>query len=335
MAGNNITLREIAKKANVSVTTASMFLNGKAKEHRISQKTCERLREVMQRENYQPNINARAMAMKTTNLIGCVLRNDLEDSFWMEILSGLNEVLQSHNYHLVLTVSSGKPEEELNAFKFLRAKGVDAYVWVPVIGKVGAYNLNAIQKLTAGYPIITMTYLEENLSGVATDEEIGGKLVAECFSSNGHDKVAVIGGNQIFSRGFHFRHQLVLAGAKVNMFPNVKSYLPHIREYTAVFCFSDLLALELYKCCAAKGLKIPRDVSIIGYDNMSFTRLMNPELTTIHQQKHGLGQAGGKLILDLLADPSRRIRQIKLVPTLIERDSVQNIKTKKRKRRSA
>lgn len=334
MAGNHITLREIAKKANVSVTTASMFLNGKAREHRISPKTCERLRKVIRQENYQPNVNARAMAMKATNLIGCVLRNDLEGSFWVEILSGLNEVFQPHNYHLVLAVSSGKPEEELKAFEFLHAKGVDAYVWVPVIGNAGAPNLDAIRNLIAGRPIITMTYLAENVSGVAIDEEAGGRLVAEYLSSNGHSKVAVVGGNQIFSRGFHFRQQLIQAGAEVNMFPNVKSYLPHLREYTAVFCFSDLLALELYECCAAKGLKVPRDVSIVGYDNMSFTSLMNPELTTVHQQKRELGQAGGRLILDLLAGHARQARQIKLTPTLIERSSVQNIKTKKNKRRS-
>ena len=78
MLKKRLTLRDIAKKANVSLTSASMYLNGKARANHISEKTCARIEEVIRRENYQPNVNARAMAMKRTNLVGCVMRDSLE-----------------------------------------------------------------------------------------------------------------------------------------------------------------------------------------------------------------------------------------------------------------
>lgn len=88
MLKKRLTLRDIAKKANVSLTSASMYLNGKARANHISEKTCARIEEVIRRENYQPNVNARAMAMKRTNLVGCVMRDSLESSFWADILAG-------------------------------------------------------------------------------------------------------------------------------------------------------------------------------------------------------------------------------------------------------
>ncbi len=311
-----------------------MYLNGKAQAHHISEKTCARIREIMLQENYQPNVNARAMALKKTNLIGCVLRNELESSFWMEILSGLNEVFQPHNYHLVLMVSSRELTEELKSFEFLRAKGVDAYVWVPVIDSTGAHNTEEIRRRNPDRPVITMTYLTEHLGGVAVDEQTGGQLAAKCFIANGHTHVAAVGSSQVFSRGIHFQREMAQAGIDATMFPDLPSYLPHIHDFTAVFCFSDMLALELYRCCVSNGLKIPQDVSIIGYDNMPFTSLLNPALTTIHQPKRELGRAGGELILEFLNAPAAEPRQIKLVPELIERDSVRTIKRNISKQRS-
>ena len=119
MLKKRLTLRDIAKKANVSLTSASMYLNGKARAN---------------------HVNARAMAMKRTNLVGCVMRDSLESSFWADILAGIDEMLAPENIHLLLTVSSGGLEAEMQAFEFFLAKGVDSYIWIPTLKRDGSNN---------------------------------------------------------------------------------------------------------------------------------------------------------------------------------------------------
>ena len=185
MLKKRLTLRDIAKKANVSLTSASMYLNGKARANHISEKTCARIEEVIRRENYQPNVNARAMAMKRTNLVGCVMRDSLESSFWADILAGIDEMLAPENIHLLLTVSSGGLEAEMQAFEFLRAKGVDSYIWIPTVKRDGSNNYEQIREFSAERPVVTLTSLVEGLHGVAVDDEAGGCLAARHLAECG------------------------------------------------------------------------------------------------------------------------------------------------------
>ena len=141
-----------------------MYLNGKARANHISEKTCARIEEVIRRENYQPNVNARAMAMKRTNLVGCVMRDSLESSFWADILAGIDEMLAPENIHLLLTVSSGGLEAEMQAFEFLRAKGVDSYIWIPTVKRDGSNNYEQIREFSAERPVVTLTSLVESPS---------------------------------------------------------------------------------------------------------------------------------------------------------------------------
>ena len=325
MLKKRLTLRDIAKKANVSLTSASMYLNGKARANHISEKTCARIEEVIRRENYQPNVNARAMAMKRTNLVGCVMRDSLESSFWADILAGIDEMLAPENIHLLLTVSSGGLEAEMQAFEFLRAKGVDSYIWIPTVKRDGSNNYEQIREFSAERPVVTLTSLVEGLHGVAVDDEAGGRLAARHFTESGHRRLATLGGSRMYKRCEYFADEAQKLGAEVAAFRHIEDIAPAIRDFTAVFCFSDMKALELYKFCAGAGVRIPADLSVIGYDNLLFTDLMLPSLTTIHQPKRDLGRETGKLVLKALADKKMPPEQIKLPPELILRASTGGI----------
>ena len=321
MLKKRLTLRDIAKKANVSLTSASMYLNGKARANHISEKTCARIEEVIRRENYQPNVHARAMAMTRTILVWCVMRDSLESSFWADILAGIDEILAPENMHLLLTVSSGGLEAEIQAFEFLRAKGVDSYIWIPTVKRDGSNNYERIREFSAERPVITLTSLVDGLHGVAVDDEIGGRLAAHLFFENGHRCMATLGGSRIYRRCEYFAEEARKCGATVTSFKHIEDMADSIRNFTAVFCFADMKALELYKFCAGRGIRIPQDISVIGYDNLLFTDLMLPSLTTIHQPKRDLGRETGKLVLQALADKKLPPRQIKLPPELILRAS--------------
>ena len=98
--------------------------------------------------------------------------------------------------------------------------------------------------------------------------------------------------------------------------------MEHVREYPAVFCFSDNLALHLYQQCGKAGIRIPQDLSVIGYDNQFFTSLMTPPLTTVNQPKISFGKSAGKLLIDMLDNTQEKlpIRQL-LAPDLVIRES--------------
>ncbi len=302
-----------------------MYLNGKARANHISEKTCARIEEVIRRENYQPNVNARAMAMKRTNLVGCVLRDSLESSFWADILAGIDEMLAPENIHLLLTVSSGGLDTELQAFHFLRAKGVDAYLWTPTVKRDGSNNFEMVREFAAERPVVSLTSITEGFHGVAVDEQIGGTLALKHLLENGHRRIAVLGGSRIYKRCDFFCGAAAEAGVETVRFKHCADLQPVVRDFSAVFCFSDLMALELYKFCQESGIRIPDDLSVVGYDNLYFTNLMNPSLTTVHQPKRDLGRETGNVVLKALADKKMPFLQVKLPPELVVRTSTKQM----------
>lgn len=316
------TLKEIAQEAGVSITAASLYLNGRAGQYRLSQELCSRLEAIFARENYTPNINARAMNAKNTGLIGCILREEIQYSFWAEIYSGLDATLSKNKLHLLPTLSRSNMKNEMAAFDFLRDKGVDAYVWVPMFTPGGKTNERKVREYMAEKPVISMTCHIPDMPGVCVDESHGAQLALQHLLDLGHRRMAVMGDSQIYARAKHFIAYGEGAGISVVSCKKAKDVLQAYKagKITAVFCFSDNRAFEIYQLCAEQHISIPEDLSIIGYDNLPTTQYFFPPLTTIHQPKYELGESTGQLLLNIL-NGNACPRQIKLAPTLVLRKS--------------
>ncbi|MBR6374370.1 MAG: LacI family DNA-binding transcriptional regulator, partial [Victivallales bacterium] len=201
MPSKRMTLRAIAEMAGVSETTASLCLNGKARQYHISEETCQRIQEVMRRVNYQPNVNARAMALKRTNIIGYVMRGSVGASFWAEILSGIDQALAPDGFHLLPIFIQDTLQAEMEAMDFLVAKGVDACIWVPICSSRGATNAKTVlQNHSKRLPIMTLTHLLNGFHGIEVDDDKGGSLAADYLWDMGHRKIAVFGDDMLYSR---------------------------------------------------------------------------------------------------------------------------------------
>jgi LacI family transcriptional regulator, galactose operon repressor len=329
MSKGKITLQDIAKEANVSLTAASLHLNGQARKHRISQATCEKIEEVIKKHNYNPNIHARAIASKKTYLIGVILPGGVDGSFWMDIISGIEEVIAKEQYHMLLSVSHYDVGKELEAFEFMKNKGVDGFIFAPVIEDNDNSNADYARKLSKEKPIVTIAFPVEGIPGVYTDGIEGGRIAAKKFCEAGHRKVAYLGvrNRKYDLRGMAFLEAMKNYGIKVADYLNIDNLLDNHEKFTGVFCFSDSRAMTMYCEAAKRGLSIPEDLSIIGYDNMFFSELLVPSLTTIHQNKKELGIVAAKKLMRLshgekLAEMSSEI----FPPKLVEGGSVLNIK---------
>ena len=316
-----LTLKDIAAKAGVSLTAASMFLNGKAKKYNLADATCARIEQAMQDSNFVPNFHARAIASSQTMLIGTLIYGGIETSFWLNILAGIEEAFAAKNYHMLLSVSHSSPERELESIRFMRTKGVDGLIIAPVSG--AANNFAYLRELDITMPVVTINTRIEDLSAAYNDNYAGGRMASEFLISRGHRKIAFLGGLG-FNRSRAFFDVMRENKIEPAVFPTVADFLLQAGRFTAVFCFSDYQVLELYNEAAARGIKIPENISVIGYDNMNFTSLLSPRPATVEQYKKELGIAAAEIMLERIngaAQPADR----KFTPILHEGESVKKI----------
>lgn len=315
------TLKTIAVEAGVSIMAVSSVLNNKAIT-RVSEITRERILSIARKQDYQPNASARALVRKRTELIGCIIRDSVESSFWPAILAGIDKTLSASGMHMILTVTSSDLKAEREAMRFLRSKGVDACIWSPVITQNGHDNFEEFREYAHEFPLVMLNYNKEGFHGVAVDEIEGGSIAADYLHARGHTVVAAIGKNHIYRRTDYFLERAGELGMKTFVYPFPEKAFTQRKKFTAAFCSSDMQALELYGLCQKTGIKIPDELSIIGYNNLLLCEILMPKLTTIHQPKEEIGVSCARRILQLLDNPALPPEQIFLSPVLCERDSV-------------
>ena len=325
----NITIKDIARKAGVSPTTVSFYLNGKADKFNIAQTTRQKIKEIVKKYNYAPNFHARAMLSQKTFLVG-VLVSSIEDSFWNQIIAGVNQVLEQHDYHMILTESRKDSEREQLAFDFMAQKGVDGYIYSPVmIGMEPA--LKHPQTQLAGKPLVSILHPVENVPGVFTDHTAGGKIVAESLYFAGHRKVAYLGpvSDDLTQRdderflsfsAYYAKHNITIPH-----FDTIDKCMKELHNFTAVFCYSDTIAALLMLAAQRQKIKIPDDISIVGYGKLNdIYPFLEPRLTTVYEYKKRLGGIAAQRILQLIngepVEPENF--HFKLAPYIVEGKSV-------------
>lgn len=329
---NVLKLKDIAELAGVSLTTASMCLNGKAERYKIAKATRERIERVMRERGFQPNIHARAMAGKKTYLIGVVLSGAANKSFWFDILDGVQRVIEPRGYHMILSVSRQRREKELAALEFMLSKSIDGLIIGPTLDE-GDNNHDYLRELRQNKPMVTVTTKLEGINSVYNDEKIGGAAAARFLMDKGHRRVAFIGPvNRFQNRCGYFREAAEEIGMDVVRYDSAAAMVKRANEHTAVFCFSDYVALAVYEEASGVGLSIPEDLSVIGYDDMDFSARLNPRLTTVRQHKVPLGEAAAAALLNIL-DGGEKARDRVFKPKLVKGGSVAAVSASNSNRR--
>lgn len=318
-----ITIKEIAEEAGVSKTAASFYLNGKAKQYNLSDATCERIEKVIRKYDYTPNIHAKAINSGKTLLIGVIVEN-INRSFWTDIIAGIEESIEKYKYNMLLTVSRYDVEREKELLEFLDKKGVDGYIYAPI--GTDTPNLNLLKKIAKNKPVVSIINPVEGFPSVFNDNYEGGCIAAKHLFENGHSKVAYIGQTRKFdTRANGFIDYYKKQDIKVSVYRDADKFISEARKYTAVFCSSDYVLMDLYKKAANTGIKIPENISAMGYDNMEFVKFMSPAPATINQHKTELGRAAGELLMKILHNEKVETDQIKFIPELITGKSTRKL----------
>jgi LacI family transcriptional regulator len=337
-----ITVYDIAAEANVSVATVSRVLNGTAP---VKNSTRIKVENLIQKYQFQPNAMARSLIKKETGIIGVILP-DLTNPFFPEVFSGAEKEarITGHNFFLGNTI--GEYEKESEYLNLMQEKRVDGILFLG--GRINLRDCDPqlVQEVVEHSARIPIVLINGELKGtdltrVVVDEYAGTQEAVKYLIEIGHKKIGFLGGENHMtttsSKIRAFRKTMRDAGIPIrenwiltDSFSvdsgrlMMKRLLDQAEKPTAIVCVNDFTAIGAIKTANENGLRVPEDVSIVGFDDIPLAHHVIPELTTVSQQANLLGETAVRVLRQLMnKEKVRRVTTIE--PKLIVRQSTQSI----------
>lgn len=304
-------IQEVAKMAGVSPSTVSRALNGFPG---ISEKTRQKVIEIAKKLNYKPNYRGQILTTKSTKNIGLLI-TDITNPFFPELVRGAEETASESGYTILLGNTSESIDKETSYLEFFSRGPVDGVI----ISASRISNEHIISLAEEGLPIVVINRILEHpkISYVSTDMEKGGYIATKHLIELGHTKIAFINGPS-HSEAAERRlsgYKKALAESKIRYDSKLVSFNVPVAESgykeatrllntedppTAIFTYNDLMAFGVIRAVKDLGVRIPDDLSIVGYDDIFFSSFTDPPLTTIRQPKEKLGKKAVELLLKLM-----------------------------------
>ncbi len=327
---NGKSIKDVAKIAGVSISTVSRVLNDS---QNVSSELKQRVLDAVQNLGYRSNTIARALKGMPTKTLGLLIPT-IENPFFPSMVRGVQDEAHRNGYSVFLCNTDGSRIIEETQFKLLFDKKVDGIILV-----ASKYTTRYLKNDT-GFPIVMIDrYINSpNFSYVTVDHTLGVKLAIEHLYSLGHRKIAFLG-SKLFSSGARERFQsykrhieelnmkfddsLIILGEYTyeSGIKMVEELLKRKVRFDSILCGNDLIAFGVIEGLKKYGIKVPKDVSVVGYDDIAFSSYHNPKLTTIHQPTYEIGQMATRIVIDMISGVDRRIKHIKIEPSLVIRET--------------
>jgi Transcriptional regulators len=335
-------IKEIAAKANVSTATVSYVLNGT---RNVRPKTRERVIQVIEELNYRPNDIAKSLKSRRTNTIG-VIAEDVTVFNVPEIIDGINEYADEHDLHILLTnlrlhrrvghnysnVDAYRKHAE-SAVSDLLSKQVEGIVYIGVHPRDVTGLIN-----TYGKPIVyTYCYTDQHVSIQYNDEQASFDAM-QYLVDRGHKRIAIISGlmdstpSRLRFNGYYkavtefqlpFNPQYIKIGdwGTDSGYRLTSELLALPEPPTAVLVMNDVMAVGTLRAAAESGFSIPRDLSVVGFDNREFSDYLTPRITTMDLPLHEMGYSSMRMLTGLINETEVK-QEIQPLCRLLERESV-------------
>jgi LacI family transcriptional regulator len=339
MNTKRLTIRDIAKITGVSYATVSRALSGSAG---ISHKTRTQIKEVCERLGYTTNYTARSLAVRKSRLIGFIL-GKLDDPYMSQLACEAEIYARQRDYTLILCNSMHREQHEAELFSMLIGRQVDGIIIIPA--NTGSFA--ALEKYMGQVPTVV---IGDNLRGspnsyVAVDNYQGTVMGSEYLISLGHRSIVYLGcrtgsmthelrrkGYMDTCKKYHIKPAVIINRGSSS---SIEQGYALARElfagpcpYTAIFAASDTTALGVMKAADEAGIAIPRDISLIGFDNIAYSVLSRINLTTIEQPFTSIASSAVDTLIRTIEDPAFGYSYSILAPTLVKRGTCQNLTRK-------
>ncbi|MDR1106086.1 MAG: LacI family transcriptional regulator [Treponema sp.] len=325
-----LTIADIASRAGVSKATVSRVISNPAL---VKAETKKKIRAMMDRYDYIPNNLAAGLAGNPTRTIGVVI-DELSNFFFIEIAEGIDRVISSAGYSMLLSSSRWIQERETGLVRSMISSWVDGVLLAPVSPE--SESINMLKR--AGIPFVLIDCIPDSdaISFVATDNFRGGQIAADYINRHKREQTIIITG---------YEHQTVnsrMAGLKDTLHPSITfrhytdvktmeegyNLVPLLLEKekiatvsTMLFVTNDNVAIGIINRLREYKIRIPEQVSIMGYDNIKISGLCGVPLTTVSQPIFDMGRIAAMELLDMMAGNSTTPRRHIIQPELVERES--------------
>ena len=299
---------------------------------KVSEASRAKVRAAARELGYRPNTHARSLARQRSGMIG-VLLNDLRNPFFADMAEALQREANRSNYHLVLNSGLRRPAAQRRALEALLRLRVDGVILVGP--QLRAHEVVAAAEHVP-VAVLTRRILSSKVDSIINDDRLGARMVVEHLVGLGHRRIAHIDGGRApgsVSRRSGYcrtmeRHGLgeevrIVAGefSDVAGIRGAAMLLADRHPPTAIFAANDLSAAGVLACLAERGVRVPDEVAVAGYDDAYLAKLSHMGLTTVRQPRRVMAAAAIESVLDRLEDPDRKQRTVVVAPTLIVRRS--------------
>ncbi|MFS0728019.1 LacI family DNA-binding transcriptional regulator [Paenibacillus sp. 1P07SE] len=334
-----VTIHDIARLADASSATVSRVLSNSG--YPVSTAMREKIIRIAKEVNYIPNLLGKQLKTNTSMTIGVIIPS-ISNPFYSAIILGVEEIAREHNYHVIVCNSLHNPEFELGYLQTMAEKQVKGIILSSISRDTTLLQgllQNGMQAIA-----IDQRIEEENLSQIEFDYAKGGYIAASHLIEQGHTRIGYVTSELDRHSRTQVHEGYLKAMAEAGLQPIVEitgagtvfstSYefdcgkqlaarlMDKHHDLTAIFACNDVIAFGVIHELSARGIRVPEEMSVMGFDGIEFGQMIHPPLTTIKQPDYEMGVLACKLLLDKLQDKERSHLSMKLQPRLVERASV-------------
>jgi len=326
-----ITLREVALHVGLAPGTVSAVLNSAPSARAIPEHTRLRIHAAAQELNYRPNFLARSLRKKRTYTVGLIIE-EIGDAYGSMVISGVESFLREHNYFFLTVIHRHDAAMLHNHSQLLLERGVEGFITVDT-------------SLQEPLPLPTVSVaghsVMKGVTNIVLDQERGARVALEHLLALGHRKIAFMKG-QPWSSDSEYRWNAVCKVAQelglemdpdliVRLevddpspqlgYPYAKELLAGKKPFTALFAYNDISAIGAIRAIQETGLRIPHDISVVGFDDIPWAEFHSPSLTTVKQPLGKMGQMAAETLVRLIENEGWQSPEIAIEPTLVVRES--------------
>jgi len=331
-----VTINDIAELAGVSKSTVSAVLNDNPQ---IKEETKIRVREVMNKLDYRPNELARSLARKQTKTIGLIIK-EIDNPYFAQITSGVYDSANKEGYSVLLGSSELKPLQEQETLNVLLSKKVDGLI-ISSLRDNGDFS-HLFELKHRNIPFVLLDHVEMLQANMIDINNVQASMEAvQYLVKKGHRRIAFLAGPDYsvhsFQRleGYKLAHLRCNIPFDENLIFATGSYLENgirvgreiaqmstQKRPTALYCFNDLVAIGSIYSLRQEGLRIPKDIAVVGNDDIPLAKAMFPPLTTVHIPIYEIGQRAAKLLIDQIRQKESPLNKKNILEAhLVERES--------------
>jgi LacI family transcriptional regulator len=331
------TIKDVARKANVSIATVSRVLNNQGG---YSPKTKEKVLAAIKELGYQPNALARGLINKRTKTIG-ILFPEVSNMFASKILHGVENVVNEQGSSVIVCNTASNGEKTMKYLQVLHEKRIDGVIFVSEVITDEYYKM--LESMNIPIVLISTESYRYSLPYVKVNDRHAAYTATEYLIQKGHRKIGMISGNKndmiagqpridgykeaLLHNGIDIKENYIVSckgfGFKDGFYilPRLLHQAPDI---TAIFAASDEMAMGVISAAYKLGIKIPDDISIIGYDNLPLAEMAIPPLTTVAQPLEEMGEMAASMLFEMM-DTGRTVESRIMPHQIIERETVRSV----------